>query len=98
MSLKCHGRGCPFAKHTSRIAQPKRCGKKGKPKCLAGGIINLASPFQKDPLHPRATITVMIRRSGWVGKYYKFTIRSGNEPAIQISCLAPGRTNPGVGC
>ena len=96
--LKCHGRGCPFATHTSRVAKPKRCGNKGKPKCPIGGSINLAAPFQKDPLHPRATIIVMIRRSGWVGKYYKFTIRAGNQPTIQISCLAPNRTRPGVGC
>ena len=96
--LKCHGRGCPFATHTSRVAKPKRCGKEGKPKCPIGGSINLAAPFQKNPLHPRATIIVMIRRSGWVGKYYKFTIRAGNQPIIRISCLAPRRTIPGVGC
>jgi Bacterial Ig-like domain (group 3)/Invasin, domain 3 len=97
--LKCHGRGCPFATHTSRVAKPKQCGKKGKPKCPLGGAINLTAAFKKDPLHPRATIIVMIRRSGWVGKYYKFTIRAANQPVIQISCLAPGRTTrPGVGC
>ncbi len=96
--LKCHGAGCPFATHTSRVAKPKRCGKTGKPKCPLGGSINLAAPLKKDHLHPRATIIVMIRRSGWVGKYYKFTIRAGNQPIIQISCLAPSRTRPGVGC
>jgi adhesin/invasin len=96
--VKCHGRGCPFAAHTSRVARPKRCGKKGKPKCPIGGSIDLAASFRKDPLHPRATIIVMIRRPGWVGKYYKFTIRAGNNPTIQISCLAPGGSRPGVGC
>jgi hypothetical protein len=96
--VKCHGRGCPFDTHTSRVAKPKRCGKKGKPKCPIGGSINLTAPFRKDPLHPRATITVMIRRPGWVGKYYKFTIRARNQPIIQISCLAPGGNRPGVGC
>ena len=98
VSLKCHGKGCPFVSRTSRVAKPKQCGKKGKPKCPTGGSINLAAPFKKDPLHPRGTIVVMIRRSGWVGKYYKFTIRAGNQPIIQISCIAPGRTTPGVGC
>ena len=96
--VKCHGRGCPFATHTSRVAKPKRCGKKGKPKCPVGGSINLAGPFQKDPLHPRTTVIVTIKRPGWVGKYYKFTIRAGNNPVVQISCLAPGGTRPGVGC
>ncbi|MGO9821610.1 MAG: invasin domain 3-containing protein [Solirubrobacteraceae bacterium] len=98
VSLKCHGRGCPFVTRTRTVAKPKQCGKKGKPKCPTGGSINLAAPFEKDPLHPRGTIVVMIRRSGWVGKYYKFTIRAGNQPIIQISCLAPGHTTPGVGC
>ena len=96
--VKCHGGGCPFATHTGRVPKPKRCGKKGKPKCPIGGSINLAAPFEKDPLHPRATIIVMIRRPGWVGKYYKFTIRAGNNPLVQISCLAPGGSRPGVGC
>ncbi len=96
--VKCHGRGCPFATHTSRVAKPKRCGKKGQPKCPAGGSINLGGPFRKDPLHPGATVIVMIRRPGWVGKYYKFTIRSGRAPAVVVSCLAPGGTRPGVGC
>ena len=96
--VKCHGRGCPFATHTIRVAKPKRCGTKGKPKCPIGGSINLAAPFRKDPLHPRATVVVMIRRPGWVGKYYKFTIRAANNPVVQISCLAPGGTRPGVGC
>ncbi len=96
--VKCHGRGCPFAKHTSTVAKPNRCGKKGKPKCPTGGSINLAAPFQKDRLHPGATIVVMIRRPGWIGKYYKFTIRAGSKPGIQISCLAVGGSRPGVGC
>ena len=96
--VKCHGRGCPFAKHTSTVAKPKRCGKKGKPKCPTGGSINLAAPFQKDRLHPGATIVVMIRRPGWIGKYYKFTIRAGSKPGIQIACLAVGGSRPGVGC
>ncbi len=98
VSVKCHGRGCPFATHTGRIAKPKRCGKNGKPKCPIGGSVNLAAPFEKDRLHPRATIIVMIRRPGWVGKYYKFTIRAGSNPLVQISCLAPGGSRPGVGC
>ena len=96
--VKCHGRGCPFVKHTSKVAKPKRCGKKGKSKCPIGGSIDLAAPFQKDRLHPGATIIVMIRRPGWIGKYYKFTIRAGSKPSIEISCLAVGGSRPGVGC
>jgi adhesin/invasin len=96
--VKCHGRGCPFAKHTSVVAKPARCGNKGKPKCPLGGGVNLARAFQKSRLRAGATITVMIRRPNWVGKYYKFTIRAGNKPGIQIACLGVGGSRPGVGC
>ena len=85
--VRCHGGGCPFAKHT--IAVPKR---------LAHGSINLASPFQQHPLQVAARITVVISRPDWISKYYAFTIRARQGPSIQISCLAPGRTQPGVGC
>ena len=96
--VKCHGRGCPFAKHTSTVAKPKKCGKKGKPKCPIGGSVDLSRQFRNYRLRPGATITVMIRRPNWIGKYYKFTIRAGNRPGIQIACLAVGGTRPGVGC
>jgi hypothetical protein len=96
--VKCHGRGCPFATHTGRVAKPKHCGKQGKPKCPIAGSVNLAGPFKNDPLRPRTTVIVTIRRPGWVGKYYKFTIRAGTSPTVQIACLAPGGNRPGVGC
>ena len=96
--VKCHGRGCPFAKHTTAVAKTKRCGQKGKRRCPTARSVNLAPAFRQHRLHVGAKITVVISRPNWIGKYYAFTIRARRGPSIQITCLAPGRTRPGVGC
>jgi hypothetical protein len=96
--VTCHGRGCPFARHTASIPKAKRCGQKGKPKCPISGTVNLVPVFKSRHLRVGVTITVSIRRPSWIGKYYKFVIRGRGGPAIQISCLATGRIRPGVGC
>jgi hypothetical protein len=95
--VKCHGRGCPYARYSRSIAGPRRCGAKGKP-CPAQRNIDLRAGFQGHPLYPGARITVIVSRPGWIGKDYVFAIRAGRPPQIQISCLAPGRIHPGGGC
>jgi Invasin, domain 3/Bacterial Ig-like domain (group 3) len=96
--VKCHGRGCPFAKHSTAVAKTRRCGQKGKRRCPIAGSIDLAPAFHQHRLHLGSKITVVISRPEWIGKYYAFTIRARRGPSIQITCLAPGRTRPGVGC
>jgi hypothetical protein len=96
--VKCHGRGCPYAKHARSVAGASRCGGRGKRKCPPHGRIDLRGGFQGHRLYPGARITVMITRPGWIGKYYTFVVRARRGPSIQISCLAPGGTRPGVGC
>jgi hypothetical protein len=96
--VKCHGGGCPFATHVAVLAQPKHCGRKGRPKCMSGGTVKLGPAFNTHHLHVGTTITVSIRRPGWIGKYYAFLIRRSQSPRVQISCLAPGSTRPGAGC
>ena len=96
--VKCHGKGCPFATHVAVLAKPKHCGRNGKPTCPSSGIIGLAPAFKNRHLHVGAKITVWIRRPGWIGKSYTFLIRRGGPPGVQINCLAPGSTHPGVGC
>jgi hypothetical protein len=95
--ITCHGRGCPFVNRTSKVAKPKGCGKKGKPRCPASGSLNLAPAF-KHRLRVGTTIAVLITRPGWIGKYYKFVTRAGRGPRIAIDCIAPRGTRPGVGC
>lgn len=96
--VKCRGQGCPFVTHVAVLAKPKHCGRTGKPACPSSGTINLAPEFKNQHLHIGAKITVWIRRPGWIGKSYTFVIRRGGPPGVQISCLAPGSTRPGVGC
>jgi Bacterial Ig-like domain (group 3)/Invasin, domain 3 len=97
--VTCHGRGCPFARRKTApsTTKTKRCGRTGQPKCHHSGTINLAPAFKK-PLRVGAAITVLISRPTWIGKYYRFVIKAGRPPRIQINCLAPGATRPGVGC
>ncbi len=95
--VTCRGGGCQFAKRTLGVSETKRCGDNGRPRCNSSGTVSLAQAFKK-PLHVGTTITVLISRPGWIGKYYRFVIRPGRAPRIQINCLAPGGTRPGVGC
>jgi hypothetical protein len=92
--VTCHGRGCPYAKHATRVAGSP-CGSRT---CLAPGRIDLTRGFKRHRLRLGAQITVMIIRPGWIGKYFTFTVRPRRGPRIKIACLAPGGTRPGVAC
>jgi hypothetical protein len=96
--VKCHGRGCPYANHATAVTRASPCGGSSKRKCLPRGRIDLTAGFRRHRLSVGATITVMITRPGWIGKYYIFAVRARRGPRVQISCLAPGGTRPGVGC
>jgi Bacterial Ig-like domain (group 3) len=96
--IKCNGRGCPYARHATYVFAKSRCGKRGKRMCSGDPRIDLRSGFRRHRLRPGAKITVVISRHGWIGKYYAFVIRARRAPQIQISCLAPGRARPGMGC
>jgi hypothetical protein len=96
--VTCHGRGCPYTRRASSVAGRTSCDGKRKRTCTAHGRIDLTAAFQRHRLYPGATITVVITRSGWIGKSYIFAIRARRGPRIHISCLAPGGARPGVGC
>jgi hypothetical protein len=82
--VKCHGGGCPFAKHANAVT-------KHKP-------VNLMLSFRRKRLHAGTQITVELSRPHWIGKDYRFTMRARQAPRIQIDCLAPAGGRPGVGC
>lgn len=96
--VNCHGRGCPFAKRAIPVTKTRRCGPKGRHTCLTHGRVDLTPALRNHRLRVGTRINVQIVRRGWVGKYYMFTVRSRQGPGIQINCLAPGGTRPGVGC
>jgi hypothetical protein len=99
VSLKCHGRGCPYVKRSTSVRRIRRCGKTPTTRaCRARGTLTLTPPFRGHRLRVGTRIAVTITRTGWIGKYYSFTIRAGRIPRIRIDCLAPGGARPGRGC
>jgi streptogramin lyase len=106
VEVVCHGHGCPFSHHTSatvashhsshHTCQGRKC-KKPKPR-PQGPEVSLTSLFKGRHLGVGATISMRIVKSGWIGKSFVFTMRSGQTPHVQVSCLAPGSTTPGKGC
>ncbi len=95
--VKCHGDGCPFARRSTPVL---RCNSTKKHNCKSRSpaTVGLGHAFHRRKLHVGTGVIVQIVRPGWIGKYYRFTMRSGKGPKIQISCLAPGQTVPGRGC
>lgn len=96
--LKCHGRGCPFARQAAPIGTIARCGKKSSHMCSTHGTFNLTPGFAKHRLRVGTRLTVTITLPNWIGKYYTFTVRARRGPRIQVGCLAPGSASPGGGC
>jgi hypothetical protein len=96
--VKCHGKGCPFARHTMVVARMKRCGRNKIGMCLTRGAFDLTPGFAKRHLAPGTQITIVISRPNWIAKYYAFTVQARRAPRIRIACLAPGGTRPGQGC
>jgi hypothetical protein len=98
VTTSCHDRGCPFARTATLVTKTKRCPQTRTGSCAARGTIDLAPGFRNRPLSVGAQITVAITRPGWIGKYYRFTVRASRPPRVEIACRAPGATRPGLGC
>lgn len=43
-------------------------------------------------------LVVNMSQGNMIGKTWAFTMRSGRDPKVVISCLAPGSSVPGRGC
>ena len=98
ITVTCSGGGCPFATRAMTVSAHGKCGKPAKSGCVAAPSFDLASIFHRARLHVGTRVAVAVTHRGWVGKYYRFTIRKGRKPAIDVSCLAVNGTRPGVGC
>jgi hypothetical protein len=98
--VTCRGHGCPFAKRVVTLSGGIRCTPTRRHRCghHSRGTINLTGAFRRHHLMAGTRITVEIRRPGWVAKVYSIRIRPGRRPQVQISCLAPGFSKPGIGC
>jgi hypothetical protein len=96
--VQCRGEGCPFVRQAALLTSGARCGKKPRRMCFSGGSFAITPGFASRRLAVGTRIAVEIVRPNWIGKYYGFTVRPRRGPRIQISCLAPGGSVPGVGC
>jgi hypothetical protein len=96
--LKCRGHRCPFAKRVIVADKRKPCGPTGRHRCATHGVIDLAPRFRHRHLVPGVRITVDIIKAGWVGEYYRFTMRARHRPRVSFACTAPGTTSPGAPC
>jgi hypothetical protein len=88
ITFACRGPLCPFSHHSQTVK---------KVHGRVPATINIGPPTS-DKLHPRDVMTILLKRMGWIGKGYVFTIRAGKAPLDHIGCLAPGSTKIGVGC
>ncbi len=82
--MGCDGGGCPFTHVSIPVGR--------------SGSVNLLSRFDGRRLAAGTRITLWMTRPHWVGKYYSFTVRSGQGPEVVLSCLGVGSLRPGVGC
>lgn len=98
LSLLCRGLGCPFQKHTTTVRAPKHCHSKRKGACSAPRHMNLTTLFRRSRLRSGTTLIIEIQHSNWLGKYYRFVVRSSRAPQIVTDCLAAGSNRPGAGC
>ena len=98
LRLICHGSSCPFTTLNSSASAASGCSGHGHVICSGGSGINLLPVFRNRHLRPGTQIVLWITRPNWIGKYYSFTIRGGQAPLIDLSCVAVGRSQPGVGC
>jgi predicted outer membrane repeat protein len=100
--VRCAGRGCLFRSRTVRVTPVRSCTGKGKlHRCRlirSPRTIDLTPVFAHARLAPGSRVTVSFVKPGYVGKVYLFTIRSGPQPTVLITCLAPGSSAPGKGC
>jgi hypothetical protein len=98
VQMACHGHGCPFTTRRQLVPEPPQCPSNGRAACATTTVVDLGPSFATRHLAVGTQVTIMIARPEYVGKYYSFTVRARNVPSVNITCLAPDSTSPGVGC
>ena len=96
--LSCTGGGCPSATTTIVPSRQPKCAAHVQHPCRSGANLILTPRLANRRLKVGTRLIITIVRPGWIGKYYSFRVRAGATPALRVSCLAPGSSQPGVGC
>lgn len=94
----CQGNGCPFRAKDFPVLRPKKCSPSVPANDCPPNNFFLTKYFAGHRLGVGSRLTILISHPSYIGKYYRFTVRSRRAPAVTIACLAPDSTLPGVGC
>ncbi len=94
----CQGKGCPFRSEDFPVLRPKICPSSRPALSCPPNNFFLTKYFSGRRLAVGAQLTILISHPGYIGKYYGFTAQARKSPTVKIACLAPGNTDPGVGC
>jgi PKD repeat protein len=84
VTIRCSGRGCPFAKQVRLTARP--------PRARAAKLVRVRRLERL--LRPGVTIKIFVTRPDAIGKYTRFRIRRGTPPGRMDRCLMPGSRRP----
>jgi Big-like domain-containing protein len=96
--LACQGKGCPFRSQDFPVLRPKKCAPSVPALECPPNNFFLTRYFAGHRLTVGARLTILISHPSYIGKYYGFTVRARQKPAVTIACLAPDSTQPGLGC
>ncbi len=84
ISISCRGRTCPLRRSAQTVAAK---GRRTVQTVTFGRLRNKR-------LGAGTVLEVRVTKAGRIGKYVRFTFRSGKAPKRSDLCLAPGRSTP----
>jgi PKD domain-containing protein len=84
ITVRCHGRGCPFSLARQTVAVSGKSG---------ASAVRIRK-FERRLLRVGATVRVSVSKSGEIGKYTRFRIRRGKPPLRRDLCVVPGKSRP----
>jgi hypothetical protein len=96
----CDGAGCPFSNHRGGVVVPSVCRHRVCGPRAAPGTrtIDLTDLFRSRHLRVGTRMTISIGKAQTIGKAYIFTMRSEEQPAWSLACVAPGFARPAESC
>jgi PKD repeat protein len=92
LTVRCHGRGCPFARQTRKASLTRRAGPISA-RAYAARLLRVRR-LERRLLRVGATLRLYITKPGEVGKYTRFKIRRSKPPTRLDRCLMPLATTP----
>lgn len=98
VNLTCSGAGCPFRSAgdvTGAKCSGKPCTATARDKRRVRHWVDLIALFSGARLGSGAKLTVVVTKTGAVGRAWVFTFPAGGQPSRQDDCLKPGSSVPG---